>query len=133
MGPFSNVLGPGQAVPVLRTLALRPLVRRVRLPWIRRRLLRARTVASRELRLRIQELLGLLPGACHPDDARFIARAGEDVLCPGRYMYEVPRLQRPLLAVDEQRALPGQHEEVLLHCLRVVEAVRLARLEDADV
>jgi hypothetical protein len=39
----------------------------------------------------------------------------------------------PFLAVDEQRALAGQHEEVLLHALGVVEAVRLAGLEDADV
>jgi hypothetical protein len=46
---------------------------------------------------------------------------------------EVPRPEQPLLAVDEQPALAGQDEERLLLRLGVVEAVRLARLQHAQV
>ena len=45
---------------------------------------------------------------------------------------EVPRPNQPLLALDEQRALPGQHQERLLLRLGVVEAVRLTRLQDVQ-
>src|SRR3954447_12259768 len=48
-------------------------------------------------------------------------------------MHEVPGLQRTLFTLDQQRALTGENEEVLLRTLAVVEARRLSRLEDADV
>src|SRR4051794_24446201 len=52
-------------------------------------------------------------------------------------MHEVPRAQRPFLALDEQEAFPLEHEEVLLFRLRVVEAVGLAGRQhmqaDADL
>ena len=54
------------------------------------------------------------------------------MLCPGGAVEEVPCPEEPLLTLDEQRALPGQHEEVLLLRLGVVEAVRLARLQDVE-
>src|SRR5207244_13402410 len=40
--------------------------------------------------------------------------------------------EEPLLTLDEQPALPGQHEESFLLRLGVVEAVRLARLQDVE-
>src|SRR5262249_59377194 len=45
---------------------------------------------------------------------------------------EVPLPEPPFLALDEQRALAGMHEEVLLFRLGVVTAVRLARRQDVD-
>jgi hypothetical protein len=45
-------------------------------------------------------------------------------------VHEVPRPQSPLLPLDEQQALAGEDEEVLLHLLAVVHAVRLARVQD---
>jgi hypothetical protein len=47
-------------------------------------------------------------------------------------MDEVPLPERPLLTLDEQRALAGENEERLLLVLGVVEAVRLARLQDLN-
>jgi len=55
------------------------------------------------------------------------------VLDAGGAVDEVPRAERPLLPLDEQRALAGEHQERLLLRFRVVEAVRLAGLDDADV
>jgi hypothetical protein len=46
---------------------------------------------------------------------------------------EVPGAQRPLLAFDEQQALPGEHEEVLRDGLGVVEPARVAGVEHAQV
>jgi hypothetical protein len=45
---------------------------------------------------------------------------------------EVPLLEPSLLTLDEQDALAGEHEEVLLLRLPVVEAVRLAGWQDVD-
>ena len=47
-------------------------------------------------------------------------------------MHEVPLLQQPLLALDEQQALTGEHEEVLLRVLAVVHRARLAGPQDAE-
>jgi hypothetical protein len=47
-------------------------------------------------------------------------------------MEEVPSAQRALLTLDEQRAVAGQDEEVLLLVLGVVAAVRLARWQHVD-
>jgi hypothetical protein len=55
------------------------------------------------------------------------------VLGPGWTVEEVPRPKDPLLTLDEQPALSGEHEERLLLILGVVEAVRLARLQDAEL
>lgn len=55
-----------------------------------------------------------------------------DVLRVRRAVEEVPCAQAPLLAFDEQKALPGEHEKVLLGLLAVVEPVRLAWLHYAD-
>ena len=48
-------------------------------------------------------------------------------------MDEVPTLQRPFLALDDQQTLAEQDEKVLLLVLAVVHARRLARLHHADV
>jgi len=55
------------------------------------------------------------------------------VLGPGGTVEEVPRLKEPLLTLDEQPALARDHEERLLLILGVVEAVRLARLQNAEL
>src|SRR5437867_1729646 len=73
----------------------------------------------------------------HEDDARAVARPDEAVLGAGRAMHEVPRFERPLLALDQQKALAGEDEEVLLVGLTVIPPARLTRLEygerEADV
>jgi hypothetical protein len=51
----------------------------------------------------------------------------------GRAVEVLPPSQRPLLFFDDQRAMARQHEKPFLHALRVVERVRVARPEDADV
>ena len=48
-------------------------------------------------------------------------------------MEEVPRAKRALPPLDEQQALAGEHEKVLLRTLAVVQADRLPGLENADV
>src|SRR6266511_2102491 len=48
-------------------------------------------------------------------------------------MDEVPSAKGALLAFDDEEALAGEHEEVLLRVLAVVHAARLAGREDADV
>ncbi len=56
----------------------------------------------------------------------------EDVLGPGRAVHEVPGLQQALLAFDDQQALAGEDEEVLLRVLAVVHAVRAPWAQDPD-
>jgi hypothetical protein len=46
---------------------------------------------------------------------------------------EVPRLQAPLLSLDQDEALARDDEEVLLDALPVVEPVRLPRPQNVDV
>ena len=48
-------------------------------------------------------------------------------------MDEVPLLQRPLLTLDDKRAVAAQHEKALLRVLAVVYGHRLAGLEDEQV
>ena len=50
----------------------------------------------------------------------------------GGEVEEVPRSEAALLVLDEQQTFAGEHQEVLLRLLGVVEAVRLAGLEDGD-
>src|SRR3954470_1482091 len=121
--------GPGQAVPVRRSADPRRLEADVRLVRVRRLLRRARAVLRGELRDRVHDLPLLGPPTDHEDHARPIAGADEDVLGPGRAVEEVPGAQDPFLALDEQAALAGKNEEILLLRLAVVEAVRLAGLE----
>jgi hypothetical protein len=80
----------------------------------------------------MQQLV-LRPRTGHQDHARPVAGAHEDMFGPGGTVEEVPRPEEPLLTLDEQPALPEQHEERLLLRLGVVEGVRLARLQDAEV
>jgi hypothetical protein len=47
-------------------------------------------------------------------------------------VHEVPGTERSLFAFDEQDALAGEHEEVLLRILAVVHGARLAGSQDAD-
>src|SRR4029453_19509752 len=54
------------------------------------------------------------------------------MLGPGRRVEEVPRLEAPFVALDQQPALPAEDEERLLVRLGVVED-GLARLQDRDV
>src|SRR5262249_4430707 len=62
-----------------------------------------------------------------------VAGADEHVAGTGRAVEVVPLPQRTLLLLDDQRALARQHEKSLLRALRVVERVRAARPDDADV
>jgi hypothetical protein len=47
-------------------------------------------------------------------------------------VHEVPRLKRPLLALDEQQALAGEHEETLLVGLRVIKPAWLSGLDHLE-
>ena len=82
-----------------------------------------------ELRDRVEDRASRSASPGHEDDAGAVTRADDDVLGSGRAVEEVPRAERALLALDEQQALAGENEEVLLGLLFVVEAVRLTRLE----
>jgi hypothetical protein len=62
------------------------------------------------------------PGTDGEDRAWAVPGAHEYVLGPGRAVHEVPGLQRPLLALDQQQALTGENEKILLLILAVVEA-----------
>src|SRR5207249_4862656 len=73
-----------------------------------------------------------LPRARHEDRARAVARADEPVLGVRRTVHEVPAFQVSLLALDQEQALAGKHEEVLLVRLAVVPASRLSRLQHSD-
>ena len=48
-------------------------------------------------------------------------------------MHEVPGFQRPLLALDDQQRLAGEHEEILLIVLAVVHRHRLVGRENSQV
>src|SRR2546421_6622959 len=99
------------------------------MPRIGRLLVHACAVARRELRHRVAHPPGLGPRTDHQDHARSVAGAQEDVLGPGGTVEEVPRPKDPLLTLDEERALPGENQKILLLRLPVVAAVRLARPE----
>ena len=66
------------------------------------------------------------------DDARPVACADERVRGVRRAVDEVPGFQAPLLALDDEHALAGDHEEVLLTGLAVVHAARLAGPDHGD-
>src|SRR5690242_13140049 len=100
---------------------------------VARLLLGARAVPRGELRLGIQDVLVRGARADRDHDREAVAGADDHVLGAAGAVHEVPRAQRPLFALDEQHGLAGEHEEVLLRVLLVVEAERLAGLQHADV
>src|SRR6266511_3880795 len=124
--PSSN---PGQSVPAVRALRLPMRKRRVRLGRGARLRLDAGAAVAGEFGARIHD--ALLPSARtrHEDHARTVSSSDEGVLGARRAVHEVPRLEAPLLAVDEQQALAGEDEEVFLVGLSVVQPARLAGLE----
>jgi lipoic acid synthetase len=89
-------------------------------------------VPQREVAHREAEPAALSPCPHRQDEARPVAGTNEDVLGPRRAVNEVPGTQRPLLLFDQQEALAGEHEEVLLGLLAVVEGVRLTRSQDPE-
>src|SRR5581483_7460519 len=125
------LLAPGQAGEVrLPGLPLRE--RRVGLCRGHRLGLDAGSALERELRARIDDLQLAAPRAGHEDHAPPVPGTDERVLRPRRAVHEIPRAERPLLALDQEQALAGEDEEVLLTRLAVVARGRLARLEHAD-
>src|SRR5207247_2298982 len=130
---FTSRLGPRQLAPPprsLRTLCLAALVRDGRGVGLG---LDPRAVAPGEVGDGIDDRIVRIPGTDHQDRARAGAGSDEDMARVRWTVHEVPCPQRPLLLLDEQEALAVEDEEVLLRRLGVVEAVRLARLEHADV
>ena len=61
-----------------------------------------------------------------------VSRPDDHVVRPGGAVHEVPLPQRPLLALDEQQGVAGEHEEVLLVGFPVVHADGLARPEHEE-
>jgi len=66
------------------------------------------------------------------DDAVSVSGADDHVLRPGRAVDEVALPQRPLLALDDQHSLAGEHEEAFLIGFPVVHRLRLARAEHGE-
>src|SRR5215218_6661482 len=96
-------------------------------------------MTERQLRARVDDAL-LRPSLSrtgHEDHARPVPRADEAVVCLSGTVDEVPRSERPLLALDQQQAFAGEDEEFLLVGLTVISPTRLLRLEhrqrEADV
>jgi hypothetical protein len=58
---------------------------------------------------------------CREDHAGSVARTHEHVPRLRRTLHEVPPLERPLLSLDDQQRLAGEHEEVLLLRFPVVQ------------
>src|SRR5512133_237499 len=146
--PFASAIPPsrifssgiGGSLPLAVELAgvrhfFRPFIRRVGLSRIGSLGLDTRAVLQRRLVDRVDELL-LVAGeavADREDPARPVAGADEHVVGLGRTVDEVPRLQRPLLPLDDQQTFAEQDEKIFLLVLAVVHARRLARLHHADV
>src|SRR5919199_3305221 len=108
---------------------------RVRDRAVLRLLRRARVVARRDFVDTViapRAVLLELPRADAEEDERPLAGARERVLRLRRAVHEVPLPQRPFLALHDQDALAGEHEEVFLLGFPVVGRARLARAEHAD-
>src|SRR6188474_3239400 len=96
-------------------------------------------MAERQLGVHVDDALLRPPlsRTCHEDHARTSAGADEAVLGVRRAVHEVPRLERPLLALDQEQALAREDEKVLLVRLTVIPPARLPGLEyrqgEADV
>lgn len=89
-------------------------------------------VRERQRRARIDHAGVLAAGAGHEDGARPVPGAHEDVRRARRTVHEVPRVEVALLLLDEQQALAGEDEEVLLFRLAVIEGAGLAGLHHAE-
>jgi hypothetical protein len=90
-------------------------------------------VADRQFGARVDEALLRPPfsRARHEDHARAVSNGDEAVLGVRRTVDEVPRFERPLLALDQRQALARKYEEVLLVGLTVIPG-RLSGLEHGD-
>src|SRR5207302_2550357 len=66
-------------------------------------------------------------------DRRPVSCTDDHVRRPAGTVEEVPRFERPLLALDEEQALARQHQEPFLVVLAVIQPERLAGLEDVQV
>ncbi len=55
------------------------------------------------------------------------------MLGPGGAVDEIPLLEEALFAFDQQEALAGEHQEILLGVLPVIPAVGLLRTPHLDV
>src|SRR3954465_10757254 len=124
-----DISGPRK--PAVRTAEIPFAQAGVRLVGLGRLARDARAVARRELGDRIPKDLRIVPRADRQHRGRRFSGGHEHVLGPGRRVEEVPRTQPPLLAVDDQDALAGEHEEPFLRVLFVVVTQHLAGLQDA--
>jgi hypothetical protein len=103
----------------------------VGLSWVRRLRFDPGAVPQRQFVDRITDAASLSPCADTDDEARAVARSDEDVLRPRGTVDEVPGGQPAFFAFDQEQALTGEHEEVLLGILAVVERARFAGTQDA--
>ena len=74
----------------------------------------------------------MLARADGEDDAGALSGPDDHVLRPGGAVHEVPLPQRPLLALDDEQSLAGEHEEVFLIGFPVVHRHRLTRPEHTE-
>src|SRR6478672_3847447 len=123
---------PGETGPAGRRTVLPLRERGVCLTRFGRFGLDACAVLQRNLVAHVDRVAWVGSSARHEDHARTLAGSDEDVLRPGRAVDEVPRLQAPLLALDEEETLALEDEEVLLVRLAVVHATRLTGLQDGE-
>src|SRR6478672_10342961 len=87
---------------------------------------------EREVGARIRDGRRRLARARHEEHARTGSATDERMLSARRAVHEVPRPEGPLLTLDEQQALAGKHEEILLIRLAVVHRRRLTGLDHAE-
>jgi hypothetical protein len=66
------------------------------------------------------------------DNAGRVSAPDDYVLRLGRAVHEIPLLQRPLLALDDQQRLAGEDEKVFLVGFPVVHPDRLTRREHIE-
>ena len=88
-------------------------------------------MSSGGLGKRIEDRALVRARAGHEDHAR-PGRPDEDVARAGRTVDEVPGAKVPFLLLDDEEALAGENEEILLLGLGVIQAARLPRLEDVE-
>jgi catechol 2,3-dioxygenase-like lactoylglutathione lyase family enzyme len=88
-------------------------------------------VRQRQLVHGIADTASLSPCADAEYERRAVASTDEDVLRPRGTVDEVPGAQPSLFAFDQEQALTGQYEEVLLGIFSVVQRARLAGTQDA--
>jgi hypothetical protein len=96
-------------------------------------LLDACAVRERQIVDRIDDPRASAASSDGEHDRRPVPRADDHVVRAAGAVEEVPGAKRTLLPLDEQQALAGEHEKVLLRTLVVVQADRLPGLENADV